>query len=234
MTDNVAIPSWVPMAVAAVAPAMMETAEPNHRPRVMRLATDPRMRRVWSHLTNRHDGQFVQPAKISADLATAISDLVPATASTQHSALIFLFMIASIHAQSPTKDVLLRREVDEIRRERQELAGKLREEGELQHFNEKVLDDRSSRRAEMLDAAADVLDELAAKTGSGDIVVKRDRRTGEARALEVKIAKTCSYVFGSPLYNITATMTAVVLNCEVPKERVRGWLRKTTRPGGGN
>jgi hypothetical protein len=235
MTDNVAIPNWVPMAVAAVVPAMMETAEPNHRPRVMRLATDPRMRRVWSHLTNRHDGQFVQPAKISADLVTAISSLVPAAASNpQHSALIFLFMMTSINAQSPTSDVLPQREVDEIRREGQELAGKLREEAELQYFNEKVLGDRSSRRAEKLDAAADVLDELAAKTGTGDIVVKRDRRNGEAHALAVKIAETCSYVFGSPLYNITATMTSVALNCEIPKERARGWLKSGTRPGGEN
>jgi hypothetical protein len=212
------IPQWVPPIVASFARDMRVT-DPHHRQILVRLATDPRMRNVWLQLVkrDRKTGRFCQPALIPSP------ELVGAAAERQNWAMTLLFSLAFGYAVSPPS-VTLRRELENLRAQKQELARKLREQAEEQYEIEHafgVEDDGS--RAEKLDAAAEALEKMAEDAGSGCIVVERDRGLGEPHALAVRIAERCQWLFGSPLYTVTATFTSVALDAQVSDRQVREW-----------
>jgi hypothetical protein len=212
------IPGWVPVAVASYARTVLaeDLADPNRGPILRRLLLDPRMRTVWSELMRkrRRDGRFLRPAQIPA--------ISPAAA--QDSAMLLFFILAHQYAMHNERP-LLQREVDAIRAERVELARKLREQAEVLSFEEEALSLRRRLRSEKLDAAADILEELAAKTGEGNVVVERERGDLDAHGLAVTIANTCRWLFGSSLFTVSATITSVALGAEVTPRRAREWLR---------
>jgi hypothetical protein len=222
------IPEWVPPVITNFVRKTLvsQVTDPDQGQILIRLVTDPRMRNVWSQLvrTNRKTGGFYRPALSPGP------EQVAEAAERQDWAMTLLFSVAySLAVCHPC--VMLRRKVESLRAQQQELARKLRQEAEGQYVIEQWENDRPSR-GEKLDAAADAFDEIAAEAGSRGIVAERDRGLGEAHALAVAIAQTCGWLFGSPLYTVTATITSVAIDREVSRSQVRGWRSSSCISGG--
>jgi hypothetical protein len=77
--------------------------------------------------------------------------------------------------------------------------------------------------AKALNTAADVLWHMSSKAPVGEIIVERDRGEREVQAVAMTIAGACCWLFGSPHYAVTATLTAVALDCPVTARKVREW-----------
>jgi hypothetical protein len=212
------MPKWVPRRIADFARKMLadELADPDCGPILIRLLTDLRMRTVWSQLArrNRKTGRFLWPAACLTPGETA--------EERQEFAMVILFsMICGVAPYHPS--ATLRRDLESARAQQQALARQLREEAEEQEAIEQWENDRPSR-ADKLHAAADALDEIAAEAGTREIaIVERDRGNLDAHGLAISIARKCCWLFGAPLFSVTATLTSVALDCKIPRERVSDW-----------
>jgi hypothetical protein len=214
------IPAWVPGSVAGW--MRQQLADDQQwgvdRDIVLRLATDPRMRSVWSELlrpSRRPEGGFLHPAKV---------DWAPTAVERQDMALVLL--LGQVYAGVGSR-AALRSDVEQHRAELRELADKLRREAEDLGAEEDFASvPLAEWRSPKLNAAADVLEARAAHIDDRYcLIVERDRGQLEARPAATWISNSCVMLFGSPLHGVTAILTSVALDCEVPEERVRGWCR---------
>jgi hypothetical protein len=211
------IPEWVPTCIADCARRSFEYFLPaEHEAMLVRLTTDPRMQSVWVHLRKRkrETGSFVEPTRCNL---TTIAD----PAKRQDDAMRWLFCwVLEIAGSKPR--ALLRSEAEEIQRGRRALARKLFAEGDTLAYLEECTGSHPGR-ARILNDAACVLLLLSQEHEPGDIVVDRDRHKLKTRAAATAIAGACFWLFSKPLFTLTATMTAVALDCEVRGREVREW-----------
>jgi hypothetical protein len=213
----VEIPEWVPVIIAGHARATFGhfRRSAGHDAMLVRLTTDPRMRAVWAYLTrrDRKTGLLSQPTRMNV---ATIAD----PTERQEQALELLFCLVQEFAGSRPR-AMLKREVDEIRADREAMARKLWAEADRLAYLEEWAGGTPGR-ARILNEAAGVLIRMSREEETG-IVVERDRGTLETRAVATAIAGACDWLFGSPFCTLSATMTAVALDCEVMHREVREW-----------
>ena len=170
------IPKWVP-------PHIAEHARRSDFPTgcdmavVVRLITDPRMEVVWKHLTrrDRKTGRLRQPARFTLN-GKADHDF----------ALLMLFLMVLGYVEAPPR-ALLRRELEDIQRDRAAMAHKLWAEANALVPREESGEGEPGR-ARILNDAGVVLWQLSREEKVGDIVVERDRGNLETRAVATAIA----------------------------------------------
>ncbi|OLB76391.1 MAG: hypothetical protein AUI16_08890 [Alphaproteobacteria bacterium 13_2_20CM_2_64_7] len=204
------IPDWVPASIAEYARNTLRS------PALVRLVTDPRMRSVWTHFTSkdRRTGQYRQPAQVS------LRGLAEAS-RRQDFALLMLFGLVLELAEHRPRTVL-RRELEARQAEHRAMALKLWAKASTLGYLEE-LGESARGGAKALCTAADMLWHISSKAPVGEIIVERDRGEREVQAVAMTIAGACYWLFGSPLYTVTATLTAVALDCPVTKRKVREW-----------
>ena len=187
-------------------------------PLLERLTTDPRMKAVWAHLTRRErkTGLLAQPVRWRS-FATITNP-----AKLQDIAMSMLFgWVLDVVACRPR--AVLRREVEDARRERAALSLKLWAEAERLEYLEES-GESPLGHARVLTQAGDIMQRMSWEQDSpGVIVVERDRGKLDARGTAIAIAEACFYLFGAPLYKLSAIMTAVGMGSEVTPREVREW-----------
>ena len=210
----VEIPEWVPPDIKRHVCEFLRPAEWDAT--LVRLMTDPRMRDVWTHLTRRRrsDGRFLQPAR---------GETTSNPNKQQERALLWLFLWVLDLVESRPR-VLLRREVEEAKKEKLAFAGKLWAEADTLAYLEEI-GESDPGRAKILGQAACVLWQLSREDWPGDIVVERDRHNRETHAVATAIAGMCIMLFGEALYKVTAALTAVALDRAVEHGQVRHWWK---------
>jgi hypothetical protein len=210
------IPEWVPPRIAERARDSFGDFRhsPEYHSALVRLTTDPRMQAVWSHLTRKRrlDGQFLQPAR---------SSIKGEASQRQDFAMLRLFCAVLQFAECRPR-TMLRREIEARQEQRKAIAQKLWAEADTLGYLEE-LGESAPGRAKILSEAGCVLWQMAAAPDIGDIVVERDRGERDIQAVTMAIAGACSWLFGAPLYAVTATLTAVALDCDVTARKVREW-----------
>ena len=208
------IPEWVPTSIAKHA------RERVNDPLIERLTTDPRMEAVWAHLTRRErkTGLLAQPARWKS-FAT-ITD----PAKLQDIAMLVLFCFVLDAAQCRPRAVL-QREVEDTRRERAALSRKLWAEAQRLEYLEETVEGTPRGHAGILYQACFIMLKMSIQDDPdpGVIVVERDRRKLEERGTAIAIAGQCFYLFGAPLYKLSAIMTTIALGREVTPRDVREW-----------
>lgn len=204
------IPDWVPASIAQHARNSLQS------PALVRLVTDPRMRSVWTHLTRKHrlTDRYLQPARVSFFGAAEAS-------RRQDLALLELLGLVLELAECRPRTTL-RRELETRQAEHRTIALKLWAEADTLGYLEE-LGESAPGWAKALGTAADVLWHMSSKAPVGDIIVERDRGEREVQAVTMTIAGACCWLFGSPLYAVTATLTAVALDYPVTARKVREW-----------
>jgi len=212
------MPAWVPAVIAREARHLATDFRiPDEgRAATVRLTVDPRMLEVWSHLTRRRraDGRFLQPTRFNLSWTAD-------PAKRQDFAILMLFeMVNSFAAYRPR--VLLQRDLHKIQEEREAMARRLWAEAETLGYLEEI-GELPLGRAKILGEAGAVLWHMTTEAPLGDTVVERDRGEREAHAMAVAVARACCWLFGTPLYSLTATMTAVALDRDVSRGQVRQW-----------
>jgi hypothetical protein len=208
------IPVWVPACIASRVHNSSWRDWP-YSPVLVRLVTDPRMRSVWSQLTrkSRLTGQYLHPARLSCEGEGA--------SCRQDFAMRMLFGLVLDLAECRPRTTL-QRELAARQEERKALARKLWAEANTLAYLEE-LGESTPGRAKALNIAAGVLWQLSNKPPVGEIIVARDRGERDVQAVAMTIAGGCFWLFGSPLPAVTATLTAVALDCDVTARRVREW-----------
>src|SRR5262249_15191809 len=212
------IPTWVPERIADAARDWIHPkfSDDESKATIVRLTVDPRMRKVWSHLTNRdrQTGRFKHAARFG------IRGVAEAS-KRQDFAMSMLFgMILDFVDSRPR--VLFRRDLDQIQQERQAIARRLWREAHALSYLEEI-GESPPGRAKILSEAGGVFYRLTTEPPIGDVVVERDRGDGEAHALALAIAEAWHWLFGAPHYTLTAIITSVALDREITARRVREW-----------
>jgi hypothetical protein len=216
------MPSWVPPPVAHV--ARQNASSP--------LVQDQRMRRVWRQLLRRRrDGTFMHPAAWWIDGVNAEERRGVALAKLLTTALQF----AARPGATST-----RRKVERMRNHNLEMARHLRADADALRV------DKSDERWCRLIAAAETYEEIAKNVewhlrsqGQGyyypwPMVLDRDRGDPADRWLACAISYTCSSLFCTPLYGVTAIIMSIILGREISPRAVRQMVRahpadKTTK-----
>jgi hypothetical protein len=117
---------------------------------------------------------------------------------------------------------VLRRELETRQAENRAIALKLWAQADTVGYLEE-LGESARGGAKALCTAADVLWQMSSEAPVGEIIVERDRGERETQAVAMTIAGACYWLFGSSLSTITATLTAVALDCPVTPRKVREW-----------
>jgi hypothetical protein len=216
----VEIPEWVPPCIKRYAREYYADFRqpPEFNAILVRLTTDPRMRGVWGHLTRRQrlDGRFFQPTRMKCGW-TSDPDKVQAFALLQ------LFLgVLELAVRRPR--VLLRREVEEVKKKYRALASEAWATANMLAYLEEI-GEADFGQAKVLSEAGGVYYRLSCKDLPGDIVVERDRHNRETRAVATGIAGTCVMLFDEALYKVTAALTAVALDRPVDHREVRQWWK---------
>src|SRR5262249_19227517 len=166
-----AIPTWVPRAIADFGQKVLANTDrdPDSVQILTRLLVDARMEVVWKALTRkRRDGRFYHPASLDHIEASARQDFA-IEGLFRWTCLPFMLGLGNLRLSA-----VLRRDIDRLRKEDEELARKLRNKAAI----EAIWGTDKGRRAKMFEAAAEALDEGY----FADIVVDRDRGSGNREA----------------------------------------------------
>jgi hypothetical protein len=195
---------------------LSRTHSPEFRAALVRLTTDPRMRGVWSYLTRKRrlTGQYLRPARVTLNAEGE-------AARRQNIALGMLFDLALGLAETRPRTVL-RREIEARQNARKATAKALWAEANALKYLEE-LGERAAGRAKILAEAGCVLWQTTNEAPVGEIVVERDRGMRDVQAITMTLAGACCWLFGSPLYAVTAILVTVVLGRNVTARQVRKW-----------
>lgn len=213
----VEIPAWVPSLIGCyVRENYLPWASPEAPANeiLVRLTIDTRIRTVWEYLNKRRQstGRFLRPTRMKHSGTSDPDEL-------QEIALVHLFLEVFLIALCRPR-VLLRREVEEAKKERLALADKLLDE---------EVDECGFDGAKIFREAACRLRQKSSKDPPGAIIVKRDRRNRETRAVATVIAMTLFELFGSGVrkahYKLAATLATVALDRPVRPGQVREWWK---------
>jgi hypothetical protein len=189
-----------------------------------RLLTDVRIKPAYAHMTakRKRDDRYRLPAQEGA--IRRFVGVLPESKPQEwlQEWVITHIVLVAIRLAQAKPGVSFQREIDSMREKRKALASKLRE---LADEAEQAFDDNGS--AAMLDYAANLIEEVAEKTGFGQIVVDRTSDADEVRAFAMAMAKEFAVFFGDHCSGLVARFTAVALNLEIDLEvlrtRVRDW-----------
>jgi hypothetical protein len=246
------VPKWVPDAVAAQAQALYRhvlavpsaTAE-RVAGAVKRLATDPRMRGVWSELLSRRGGQarrqdFVHPVGRTATLkhidtndAKSVLETLPESDRLQHEALVELFSDAANffawdwNGGGAGPFTRTKAEIDSEIADLKALAGRLRREAdELRRLG-------GSSFAPQLESAArncDLQAELGRAAPDNPFIVQRQsKRLGGpwVRGFIIQTAGHFTALFDKQMLGLVAIMANVGFeSCDLTEDRLRGVFRR--------
>jgi hypothetical protein len=91
--------------------------------------------------------------------------------------------------------------------------------------------EQRSALIDKLNAAAEAYRQFASMIEQAQPDMPERDRNIRARQVALKIGNKFNVLFGSPMYGLTAKITAVVLNRPIDPEAVRHWL---TKPSGGS
>jgi hypothetical protein len=182
----------------------------------MRLLTDPRMKAIWAQFIRRRrlTGQYLYPARVFLKHHGEAS-------RRQDFALLMLFGLVVELGECPPR-TMLRREFNAKQKERKAIACKLWAEADTL-ADEEEIGGSAPGGAKALRAAADMLFRMSLEPPAGKVIVERDRGERDVQAVAMTIAGACTWLFGSPLYAVTATLTSVALDRPVTARKVREW-----------
>jgi hypothetical protein len=174
------------------------------------------MHTVWSQFTrkNRRTGQYLHPTLITLNGQAE-------SARRQDFALVLLFALTHALGEDPPQ-VMLQREFEAKQEERKATAIKLWAEAEAAWGLEEA-GGGPSGRAKILAAAGDELFRMSGEPPIGKVMVERDRGERNIQGTAMTIAGACKWLFGSPFYSVSATLTSVVLDRPVTARKVREW-----------
>jgi hypothetical protein len=236
------IPPWVPEPVAGAAHGIYPVA--GRRGVIaclVRLVRDARMQRVWYQLARRRrDGTFMHPAAMAPAWSAQpeATEVVPHPSEPdecQDVAMANLLRASLAYAiQSGT--TLTRQQAEDDRRRYLAMARQLRTDASrLQLWiDPQITSDDDRRRRLVAASAARVYELVAARIAkklesSGPtspylpIIRKRSHRDSGDQWLALAITRECRWLFGSPLYGVTAIIMSVILDRKIAPRAVRQW-----------
>ena len=201
---KLSIPDWCPKHVGDKARELHRLHSKYAGALIERLATDPRMQRVWDELAKRKRYRRREEPhhKVVERFASAGID--------EHAAAAGLLEHAFNNGR--VNLLPLSNGADEFKKK----AGALRTDVERL---EKRMRPRNvgQNYASCLRRAADIYDRIGYE--------HRD----QAKGIACNIAFWLKTVFGSPMYTTTATITSVITGREITDRKVRTWLRMPAR-----
>jgi hypothetical protein len=227
------LPEWVPSYLADFARMTWarELVDPVKGPILKRLLTHPWMQTFYEPLTatRNRDGRHRLPAQFPT------TEQQPDPSKRQDFAIGHIVWLALCYAVNKPQ-VTFQHEVATERNERQEIARKVQELADELHYDEKYSamesprsDAFDARGSKVLDAAADIIERMAAGTGVGCIIAtnKSDDLEAQAHGFAVSIATDFELMFGKACYKETATVTSVALGLgvKIPWTRIRDWRK---------
>ena len=198
-------PSFVPDHIAAKARELRQAHadSPIAVAVIERLATDPRMRRVWGELAKQRRKEHRQ----TGEPLYKVAERFALTGIDERAAAIGLLELAFNHGRL----TLMLPQADQPDRPFEGLAKKLRESAP------EGRDQASLTIAKHLRATADACE--------GITVAAYD----PAEAIAGAIAHFLQSVFGSPMITTTATIVRVITQREIPNRQVRTWVKRIPR-----
>jgi hypothetical protein len=236
------VPPWVPEPVAQAAHDIYAYWDVVNRRRMIaclvRLVSDERMRRVWYELARRHrGGTFMHPAATAPWSLTVSAEVEVWPSSSkpdecQDVAMANLLRASLVSAIQPWT-TMTRQQAENDRRRYLAMAQQLRTDAShLQLWIGPPIRPREDRdRHRLLASAARAYETAAAQIGyklesnsSGfPIIRKRGHRGSAEQWLAHAITGECRWMFGSPLYGVTAIVMSVILDREITPRAVRQW-----------
>jgi hypothetical protein len=214
---SLAIPSWVPDAVATAARALhadvLKWADQNYLKSyvevLQRLVADPRMQRVWAELLKRRRDStrtLLHPAKQTRYFDDEATQQNIALAS-------LLYLAVNLVMSDPT--VMTRAQVaaERCRCIDDQMAALHRGDVSAARDHE--------AKATAWGAAA-----------SARLVVDRDTGDAQGRCFAILFADQCRRFFGSPLYGVTAEVASVAIGRPFTRRMIRGWVSTPSDLGG--
>jgi hypothetical protein len=199
---RLAFPDWVPAIIHDAAREMYQRAGGNKplADMIERLATSPRMRRVWTEvLRKRKDGSFYSLVKRSAGVG-GMSAL-----DAQHRACLAIFC----GAISVMQHAIVMQPFPSYR----ELAARLRADAHA--LKKRTPGKKFKRLAGRLAAAAESYEELAKTNVSQE----------DVREAATTIALLFAEQFGPAHFRSVATITSVAFNRDISPDDVKNWQR---------
>jgi len=186
------------------------------------LTCDRRMRGVWRELSKRRSsGEFLHPARLSS---------APTAQEQQDIAMLELFHTALGCQQQRDKTTATRDEIEQKRNYYFAKANELRKDAKIM-----LVHDRSDLSFEMtcylaLETAAQAYEVHAREvySGSPEMVFER-KRDSRARWVALTIANKFRELFNKPMYQLTATITSLILGREIDHCTVRYWCDRAVK-----
>jgi hypothetical protein len=227
------IPGWVPKPVAEVARQLSRTGmAPVERPllvaseadfqRLLRaLATNPRMRWVWRELDKHksHGDGYLHPARSPREPVADPQGLAMVVLFGQALKIMRDMSFDQIDQIYPVK----RKDLLAAREQLLKAAEFLRMLMSL--FLEPSADQVDREEARKLEAAAELLEQMAAGGDRSAAAVKRRVHDNAViHHVTGELVKTCRIIFRSPMYGSVATIAGVLLgDSHIPVSTIRTW-----------
>jgi hypothetical protein len=210
-------PAWLPQEawLWAIGVTLQRIAQDEDPAPIVGLATDPRMRAVWSELgkRRRNGPGFVYP----------IPSILGDNEERRAQVTTLLLLIAALSLYNDTSRAISRGELDGMRQHWRRRALLLREiQAELAGFCTDISDPMLAG----LVAAAEFCNQKAeAAASNSQLVVDRHRTDPRLRAFLVELIGITRRLFDRPLYGVVATIASVLFDCEVSPSLVRSITR---------
>jgi hypothetical protein len=223
--EPITLPGWVPNAVVKqVRRIEAQPLSAEQQAILLRLATDTRMRSVWTELTRRKrpSGDFLHPTKRPSDRPTLTQD----DAQDDALALLFFFVLRAARDQVPAwkAEELTAKKSETIQRARvlRELANELSTDpfysSELLAVADAAALLRVARWLETLVATA--------RPTSDPLIIEKDRGNRRMRALQILCAAQLMDTFGNRLDGTAATLASVALDNRASARATRSALSR--------
>jgi hypothetical protein len=226
------VPPWVPEPVAQAAHDIYAYREVANRRRMIaclvRLVSDERMRRVWYELARRHrGGTFMHPATTapawSPLMQEAKVDPPPSKPDECQDVAMANLLRASLVSAIQPGTTMTRQQAESDRRRYLAMAQlwigppiRPREDRDRHRLL------ASAARA-YEKAAANIVNKLEGKFSRFPIIRKRGHGGSANQWLALNITGQCRWLFGSPLYGVTAIVMSVILDRDINARTVRQW-----------
>jgi hypothetical protein len=218
------IPAWVPKEVAEKARELARAEPPVAAPAMLRaLATNRRMKWVWTELRKRHGDGYLHPVRPPKE----------PVADPQGFGMAVLFShTLTIVQDAPYRlSFESRKEAEAARDTYSMMAWRLRtlarafvETLPPDHRNYETFRRLNSEHVRKLEDAAGVLEQLAQDEHEHALELpERDRGNALARYVSGELVQACSIIFGTPLYGVVAAIASVALGFDISVSTIRNW-----------
>jgi len=187
------------------------------------LATDQRMKWVWTELRKHHGDGYLHPARPPKEPVT----------DPQGFGMAFLFSYTFTIVQDTPYRLSFesRKEAEAARDTYSMMAWRLRTLGRAfvetlppDHRNYETFRRLNSEDVRKLEDAAGVLEQLAQEEHEYALELpERDRGNALARYVSGELVQACSTIFGTPLYGVVAAIASVALGFNISVSTIRGW-----------